>query len=377
VTREKRILYVQYTNPCGYPPLEHSSRILADGGWQVEFLGTGAHGANQLAFPPHANITVRLWRYRPPGWKQKLQYVWFVVWCIWWCLAWRPRVVYCSDLWSAPIGVLVWRLFKIPVVYHEHDTPAPPTNAILRFVHAMRWQIARVALACVIPQKERMERFINALKPQHAICVWNCPARHEVRLARAEAQSGRQILWYHGSLNGEQLPPTVIDALALLPSNVCFRFAGYETVGHVGFVNELLVRAERLGLRDRVEYLGTPPTRPALYALAAKADVGLALFARAFREPMTGASNKPFDYLACALALLATDTAEWREFYESAGCARVTNPDSAEAIAATVRGMLNDLTATHAMGDAGRQRVLDDWNYEKQFEPVKRLLEAL
>jgi len=25
----KRILYIQYTNPAGYPPLEHSSRILA------------------------------------------------------------------------------------------------------------------------------------------------------------------------------------------------------------------------------------------------------------------------------------------------------------------------------------------------------------
>ena len=25
----RRMLYVQYTNPAGYPPLEHSSRILA------------------------------------------------------------------------------------------------------------------------------------------------------------------------------------------------------------------------------------------------------------------------------------------------------------------------------------------------------------
>jgi hypothetical protein len=31
----KRILYVQYTNPVGYPPLEHSSRILADAGLQI------------------------------------------------------------------------------------------------------------------------------------------------------------------------------------------------------------------------------------------------------------------------------------------------------------------------------------------------------
>ena len=33
----KRVVYVQYTNPAAYPPLEHSSRILADAGWQVLF----------------------------------------------------------------------------------------------------------------------------------------------------------------------------------------------------------------------------------------------------------------------------------------------------------------------------------------------------
>jgi hypothetical protein len=31
----KRVLYLQYTNPAGYPPLEHSSGILADSGWDA------------------------------------------------------------------------------------------------------------------------------------------------------------------------------------------------------------------------------------------------------------------------------------------------------------------------------------------------------
>jgi hypothetical protein len=33
-----KTLYLQYTNPAGYPPLEPSSRILANEGWQVLFL---------------------------------------------------------------------------------------------------------------------------------------------------------------------------------------------------------------------------------------------------------------------------------------------------------------------------------------------------
>ena len=35
--RRRRIMYVQYVNPGMYPPLEHSSRILADAGWEVCF----------------------------------------------------------------------------------------------------------------------------------------------------------------------------------------------------------------------------------------------------------------------------------------------------------------------------------------------------
>jgi hypothetical protein len=39
LTLENKILYLQYTNPAAYPPLEHNSRILANEGWQVLFLG--------------------------------------------------------------------------------------------------------------------------------------------------------------------------------------------------------------------------------------------------------------------------------------------------------------------------------------------------
>jgi glycosyltransferase involved in cell wall biosynthesis len=263
------------------------------------------------------------------------------------------------------------------VVYHEHDTPAPPTNAFLRLIHSARRRLARVAMLCVIPQQQRLARFVETLNPNRALCVWNCPNRDEVCPPHDQPPSNELVLWYHGSLNGNQFPLSVIDALALLPSNVRVRFAGYETVGHTGFINELLARAERLNVRDRVAYVGTPATRTELYARAATAHVGLALFDRSSRQPMAGASNKPFDYLACGLALLLTDAAEWSEIYVNAGCAHVTDPVSAEAVARTVRSLLDDPDATRALGEAGRVRVLNDWNYETQFEPVKRILDDL
>lgn len=372
----RRILYVQYTNPAGYPPLEHSSRILADAGWRVTFLGTGAHGANNLVFPPHQNIAVRLIRFQPPGWRQKVHYLCYVLWCVAWCFAHRPRAVYCSDQWSTPIGVLVWYLLRVRVVYHEHDTPGPPSNWFLKVVHRARRRLAELAVVCVIPNEERRAAFDAGLHPRRSECVWNCPTRDEV-CSRAERSPDEFTLWYHGSLTPSQFPPTVIDALALLPERVRLRFAGYETVGHVGYVRELRVRATQMGVEHRVEYVGTPPTRQALYAMAARADVGLALFARQFREPMAGASNKPFDYLACGLALLVTDTPEWTDLYVTAGYGRSADPGSAESVAAAVRAWLAEPASVTAMGDTGRRRVLSDWNYESQFAPLNPLLENL
>lgn len=370
----REVLYAQYTNPAGYPPLEHASRILAAAGWRVLFLGTGAFGAHGLSFPPHPNVSVRLLRFQPPGWKQKLHYLWFVAWCVGVTAARRPTAVYCSDLLSTPVGLVVWLLFRIPVVYHEHDTAGPPPNRFLALVGLARRRLARAAVACVIPNDDRRRRFDAGLRPRRSVCVWNCPTRDEVLPAR-DRPAGSFTLWYHGSLTPSQFPLTVIDALAQLPDTVRLRFAGYETVGHVGFVRELRERAERVGVGHRVEYVGTPPTRAELYALAATADVGLTLFARRFREPMAGASNKPFDYLACGLALLVTDTPEWADLY--VGCGRSADPESAAAIAAAVRAWLADPGSARSMGERGRQRVHAEWNYESQFEPVKRLLEGL
>src|SRR5438477_1167983 len=119
-----RIVFVQYTNPAGYPPLEHSSRILADRGWRVLFLGTGALGAGNLEFPPHVNIEVRRWKFRKPGLGQKLHFLAFNHWVVMTAILLRPKWIYASDPFVCPVGLLLKRL-GFRVLYHEHDSPNP------------------------------------------------------------------------------------------------------------------------------------------------------------------------------------------------------------------------------------------------------------
>src|SRR5216684_195964 len=119
----QRILYVQYTNPAGYPPLQHSSRLLAASGWSVLFLGTHAFGTAALQFPVHPMIRVLQMQRVEAGWRQKLHFAAFGLWTLYWIVRWRPTVVYVSDPLAAPVGLLANLITRTPVIYHEHDSP--------------------------------------------------------------------------------------------------------------------------------------------------------------------------------------------------------------------------------------------------------------
>jgi glycosyltransferase involved in cell wall biosynthesis len=191
----------------------------------------------------------------------------------------------------------------------------------------------------------------------------------------APAPDGVLRILYHGSIVPAQLPPTVLEALALLPSAVKLRIVGYETIGHRGYVHHLEETAHRLGLDSRFEYLGAVPSRRELYGLARECQIGIALFPRASTQPMPGASNKPFDYMACGLPLVVSDLPDWRDMFVCPGYGLCCDPDQPESIAEALRWLVEHPAQARGMGEAGRLRIASEWNYETQFAPVLRQLE--
>jgi glycosyltransferase involved in cell wall biosynthesis len=132
--------------------------------------------------------------------------------------------------------------------------------------------------------------------------------------------------------------------------------------------------AAQLGIAGRVEFLGPVPQREELLALCRQCDVGLSLMPKQSldnnEQTMTGASNKPFDYLACGLALLVSDLPDWRVLFVDGGYALAVDPADPHSIATAVRWLLEHPAESRAMGERGRQRILREWNYEEQFAPV-------
>jgi len=321
----RRVLYVQYTNPGGYPPLEHSSRILADAGWQVLFLGTGALGAGSLRLPPHPGVSLKQISFQQSGWRQKLHYAWFSAWVLAWTLVWRPTWVYASDLLACPPALLISRLLGLKIVYHEHDTPAAGSAGFIgRVCSWSRRRLAARADLRVLPNERRAVEFVRSVASDRpALTVWNCPAKDEVATTRLASKQNSVELVYHGSVGPARLPLTVIEALAKLPPTVRLHVLGYETAGHRGYMQTLRQVAQTHGVTDRLQFHGALPLRGDLLRTTGRFDVGLALMPKLTDDPnmrrMTGASNKPFDYLARGLALLVSDLPDWQEMYVEPG----------------------------------------------------------
>jgi len=377
-----RVVYIQYTNPAGYPPLEHSSRILADAGWQVLFLGTRALGADVLRFPPHANIRVRYLNFCRAGWRQKMHYLLFSLWVLAWIIVWRPDWVYASDSLACPMALPLCYVPWLRVLYHEHDSPADTAdlNPFLRLVLAARRQMGRRAALCIFPNEGRAQAYQQETGGQAPYAaVWNCPSTQEVRASKAPRGSDGLVLYYHGNISSQYVPLSLLHALATLPGTVRLRVVGYETVGAIGYVKELRAAAERLGIHKRVEILGALP-RYKLLDRCAQCEVGLVLFPPHPKDLnnrfMTGASNKAFDYLACGLALLVSDLPDWHAAYVEPGYGLACQPNDAESIARTIRRFLDDPELARSMGEKGRQRIATEWNYEACFQPVLRCLRA-
>jgi glycosyltransferase involved in cell wall biosynthesis len=363
------VLYVQYTDPAGYPPLEHSARLLAARGWDV--LALGIRDPQQpVSLPAHPRIRLKMLRRARGRVAVRAQYLTYLAWVAvtaWW---WKPVCVYASDVTAAWPALLAARWSGARLVYHEHD--APVVGRGTRRLLDKRREAALRADACVVPSAGRAEALRRDTGVTRITVVKNCPTLDEITPERGPA-AGPIVALYHGSIVPARLPLAVVDAIAALPS-VRLVIAGYETIGSPGYVDALKTHAASLGIGDRLEYLGVIPLRADLLTACGRCDVGFALMPMEATDlnerAMAGASNKAFDYLACGLALIVSDLADWREMFADAGLARVCDPRRVESIAAALRAYATDPAAMRAMGERGRQRIAADWHYEREFAPV-------
>jgi glycosyltransferase involved in cell wall biosynthesis len=377
----RRILYVQFTDPAAYPPVEHSTGLFAARGWEVTIIGTGTFGGLNLQLPTHPRICVKKIGFVRGGWGQKLQYIFFAVLLLYWTWRWKPSWIYGSDPLTCPIVWLIRKLTMINVVYHEHDSPSceQDQSKFMRWVFAFRSRLAKDAELCLLPQRGRLCKFLKKTgRTKPVFCVWNCPRVDETVNVNLGHNKGL-IIYYHGSISGARLPSQLIIAASRFNGAVRLRVAGYEAPGSIGYMAELTALAAKHGVGEMIELLGTIPFRKDLLLSASEAHVGLSLMPKQSddinMQHMVGASNKPFDYMACGLPLLVTDLPEWRSTFVKPGYGRACDPEDPDSIEAALRWYLEHPEQRREMGKKCKVKIRQAWNYENEFASVLATIE--
>lgn len=371
ISSARRVLFLQCTNAGAYPPIIHAAQIFADQGWSVDILSVPEFSTASLAVPRYACVTHHATRPRRQNAVRPLEYLQFLIKALDLSIRLRPDVVYASDPMGAGPALIAAHLADAALIYHEHDTPSD--QALPVWLAHLRRAAALRAQCILVPNLERGRLLCQQTKqPTSKLrIVWNMPRRHEIPLPSVHEPDGLTI-YFHGSITPDRLPKTVIDAAWRFGGRVRLLVAGYEAAGRPGYLAQLLAHGRR-NERSIVEYLGQIP-RENLLRVASKADVGLALMPNESNDVnmrhMVGASNKPFDYMAAGLALLVTDMPDWKATYCADRFGRACDPSDTESIARELTWFLDHPAELRSMGNKGRKKIQDEWNYDTAFAGV-------
>lgn len=350
----------------------HAAQIMARTGWRVHVLSSPERNTASLEIAPIPNVTHHATLVRPLNIIRPRDYLGFLTKAC--SLAWflQPSVIYASDPLATAPAIAAAQFSRATLVYHEHDTP--PVEALRSWIALSRRAVARKAKVLVIPNLERGRVLcMDTEQPSTKVrIVWNTPLKSELPPPVVRGDECVN-LYFHGSITPDRLPEAVIYAVCRFEGRVRLSIAGYEAPGAAGYLARLLA----LGTRPEgplVIYLGQIPRRENLLRTAANFDVGLALMPKDSSDlnmrHMVGASNKPFDYMAAGLAILVSDLPDWTRLFCNNGFGRSCDPSNADSIAFALRWFLDHPTERRAMGETGRQKIRNEWNYDTGFAGV-------
>ena len=167
---------------------------------------------------------------------------------------------------------------------------------------------------------------------------------------------------------GQAIHLAALGLLRDLPGWECWLAGGIQKAGEAQFMDELRSAVERAGIADRVRFLGQRADVPRLMAAA---DV--------FCQPNTG--PEPFgivlvEALYTGLPVVTSGFGGAAEVVDQT-CGVLTTPEDPEAVAAALRGLIQDPSRRRALGEAGPSRAQSLCDPARQLNAVAALLRVV
>ncbi|MGE5686772.1 MAG: glycosyltransferase family 4 protein, partial [Gemmatimonadota bacterium] len=285
------------------------------------------------------------------------------------CLTWRPDLVVCGHVITAPAALLARRLTGVPYavfVYAYEIRRKRRQRPIARLLRG-----ARMVIAC--SEFTRQQAVDLGVAREHTRVLYPgvdakrfTPSSNGAGPARAPTllSVSRLADMYKGH-------DTAIRSLALVRAKV--PNARYAIAGG-GPLRDYLARvADSLGVAAAVEFLGDVPDA-ALSDVYRSADVLLTLS----RESGSGGGAEGFGIVcleaaACGVPVVAGRSGGLPDAVEDGVTGVLVDPTNIGAAADAIVSLLTDPGRARAMGEAGRKRVLEGFTWERMAQEARRI----
>ncbi|NLB60029.1 MAG: glycosyltransferase family 4 protein [Lentisphaerae bacterium] len=289
-----------------------------------------------------------------------------------------PDLVHFHDAELLPLS-LIFRMLGMQVIYDAHEDlpkqilskPYLPLRArrVVAWLCSLLERVSAVWLTgIVVANPGQMRPCFPGSKTE---LIQNFPILDEFKFENETPYSARPVWFaYAGGLTAIRGAREMLQAIERVEQPE----AQLSLAGR--FESKALERevASMPGWR-RVVYLGWQ-SRSQISALLGQARAGLVVL-HPVPNFLSNQTVKMFEYMAAGIPVIASDFPLWREIIESHQCGLLVDPLDVGAIAAAMQWILDHPQEAAAMGQRGRQAVVEKYNWEKESVKLRALYERL
>ncbi|MEQ8356443.1 MAG: glycosyltransferase family 4 protein [Kiloniellaceae bacterium] len=360
----KRVLHVSSAHRVSDGRIARKeAAALAEAGYDVVVLGLKRVEGTVLPSGP------RFVEYADPAPRAR-RFLLRLPWLIGYCLKHRFDIYHLHDPDLIPLGAVL-KLLGRRVVYDVHEAYSKVIldrdwiPRVLRPVLARTWLSVEAAFVRWTDLTIAAHDVVNQqFTGGSVVTVCNYPIMDDIAAAARTPMAQRPCrVIYHGDLTRQRGLVTMIEAI----DKVEWDTEPALTLG--GSLTPTLETeiSQMPGMR-RTDYVGWLNTDRLAEELG-RARAGLVMLHPTHNYKVIR-PNKLFEYMAAGLPVVASDFSHWREVVVPVNCGLLVDPLDSTAIARAIEYLLGHPEEAAAMGQRGRQAVVDHYNWAAERDQL-------
>ncbi|ALF54234.1 glycosyl transferase family 1 [Nostoc piscinale CENA21] len=289
-------------------------------------------------------------------------------------LAKKYDVIYANTQKALVIGAIASFLSRRPLVYHLHDILSLEHFSSINLRVAVT--LANTFASLVIANSQASQTaFVQAGgKPEITAIVYNGFDSQKYQISDVEIQKIRQDLDLEGKFvvgHFSRLAPwkgqhILIEALSQSPPQVTALLVGDALFGEQDYVEELHQQVAKLGLENRIQFLGFRADIPQLMSacnLVAHTSTAPEPFGRVIVEAML-----------CGTPVVATKAGGAIELVEHGVNGFLTTPGDSQKLAKVINTCVQEIEITTAIADYARNIASQRFDIATINQQISQLL---